>query len=687
MARRRTDNDNEAAVGGGDYDASDLTVLRGLDAVRKRPGMYIGSTDSRGLTHLLWEILDNSVDEAAAGHARNIEVLFHADGSYEVRDDGRGIPVDVEPTTGLSGLELIFTELHAGGKFGGGSYAASGGLHGVGASVVNALSSRLDSAVDRDGATWTLAFDHGEPGQFDAKGSFKHGSGPVKAGKVAKGRTGTRVRWWPDAEIFLPDAQVDTDQVYERCRQLAFLVPGLTITVTDHRDGADRVEEFRADRGLADFVDYITRGEAVCDTLVISGDAPYTETVPVLVDGKLVNTELERTCQVEVALRWVNGWDSDVRSFVNTIMTPKGGTHVTGFDRALTRVANEALREAKVLRDKDENVIRDDVQEGLVAVVRVIIPEPQFEGQTKEILGTAAVQTVAYQVVADALRTWFSKGAKRVQAKAVLQKYAGAAKARQAARLQRETVRRKNALESSSLPAKLADCRSNDVTRTELFIVEGDSAGGGAKKGRDSEFQALLPIRGKILNAAKATTKQVLDNAECAALFTAIGGGWGKNFDLESCRYQRLIIMCDADVDGSHIRTLLLTLCFHYMRPLLDAGRVYAAMPPLHQIKLSGGGGVYTFTEEERIAKVAELEAAGKKIKEIQRYKGLGEMDEEQLADTTLDPATRSLRQLTVDDAEAAAEMFEILMGNDVAPRKEFIIANSELVDRELLDI
>ncbi len=668
------------------YDASSLTVLEGLDAVRKRPGMYIGSTDSRGLVHLVWEILDNAIDEATAGFCDKIDVEVFADGSVEVRDNGRGIPVDIQSETGLSGLELVLTKLHAGGKFGGGAYGASGGLHGVGASVVNALSSKLVAEVDREGATHRLAFQRGVPGRFAKNGRFRKTNELERQGRLAKTVTGTRIRFWPDEEIFPAGTAIDVSQVRERIRQRCFLVPGLSVTLT-HGTGEDRsTETFHSKKGLIDFVDYLTTGEGITDVLSFDGEDTFTETVPVVRDGTLHSEEVQRTCRVRVALRWTADWDSRVVSFVNTVPTPKGGSHVAGFDRALTRVLNEALRESRTLKDKDENVVRDDVQEGLVAVVLVNLEEPQFEGQTKEILGTAAAQSITYSVVADGLRSWFGGAGKKVHIKRALDKVAASAKARQAARLRRDTMRKKNALASGSLPAKLADCRRHGEG-AELLIVEGDSAAGPAKKGRDSEFQAILPIRGKIVNAAKATTKQVLENAECTSIFSAVGAGSGREFDLDSIRYGRLIILVDADVDGSHIRCLLLTLLYRYMRPLLEDGRVFAAMPPLHAIKVRGGTEYYTYTEEERREKEAELVKAGKKITGISRFKGLGEMNVDELANTTLDPKSRTLRRITIDDAADAAHMIDILMGNDVAPRKAFIVENSQLLAADALDI
>jgi DNA gyrase subunit B len=668
------------------YDASSLQVLEGLDAVRKRPGMYIGSTDSRGLQHCLWEIVDNAVDEAIAGHCDLINVVLHADASIEVSDNGRGIPTDTEKKTGLSGVEVVFTKLHAGGKFGGGGYAVSGGLHGVGASVVNALSSRLDVAVVRDGHRHTLSFDHGNPGKFTADGFEKSHDLAVEPAKGE--RSGTKVRYWSDRTIFLADARVDIDLTLQRARQTAFLVPGLRIVVEDHREGEPARHEFRFEGGMADMLEHATTGTPICDVVHIKGSGNFTETVPVLRDGQLVTEEVQRNLEVECALRWTGGYDHEIRSFVNIIATPKGGTHLTGFQRALNRTINDTLRNSKTLKPNEESATTEDVNEGLVAVVLVRLAEPQFEGQTKEILGTSAATAIVSQVVSDGLRSWLASPRNKNMAKAVQDKVAGAVRARVAARLQRETVRRKTALESSnSLPAKLSDCRTNDKERSELILIEGDSAGGTVKAARDSEFQALMPLRGKILNVMKASEKQMLDNAECAAIISAMGAGAGKSFDLENIRYGKLIFMTDADVDGSHIRCLLLTLCYRYLRPLLDAGRVYAAMPPLFRIEVSGGKEhIYCYSDSERDLKVAEINAAGKKVKAIQRYKGLGEMDADQLAETTIDVDKRKLRRMTVDDAQKAADAFEMLMGSEVSARKEFIVRNGGLLDRSRID-
>ncbi|MEU5882139.1 DNA topoisomerase IV subunit B [Spirillospora sp. NPDC047279] len=679
------------------YSARHLSVLEGLEAVRKRPGMYIGSTDSRGLAHCLWEIVDNCVDEALAGHCTHIGVTMHPDGSFEVVDNGRGIPVDIEPKTGLPGVEVVMTRLHAGGKFGGVSYTASGGLHGVGASVVNALSARVDVEVDRDGATHAISFKRGLPGEFATpgpEGRFKKKSGMRKIRKVARKTTGTRVRFWPDLQIFLKDATVEQPLVMDRMRQTAFLIPGLTIDVRDER-GEEVVEEtFRFDGGISEFCSYLAKDAEIVDVLRLQGNGHFTETVPVLDDqGHLTPTDVERDLEVDVALRWGGGYDTVTKSFVNVIATPKGGTHVQGFDRALVKVLNEQLRATKLLKNGDENVIKEDILEGLTAVVTVRLPEPQFEGQTKEILGTSAATRIVQQVVARELKNVFDNPARgqKQPLRAVLEKVVGAAKTRIAARTQRDNQRRKNALENSALPAKLVDCRTAD-DRSELFIVEGDSALGTAKLARNSEFQALLPIRGKILNVQKASVADMLKNAECAAIIQVIGAGSGRTFDIEAARYGRIILMADADVDGSHIRTLLLTLLYRYMRPMLEAGRVFAAVPPLHRIELvkpkkGQDKYVYCYSDGELRKKLVEFERKGQRWKEpVQRYKGLGEMDADQLAETTMDPRHRILRRIRVEDSEEAAKIFDLLMGSEVAPRREFITAGAAELDIERID-
>ncbi len=711
------------------YTARHLTVLEGLDAVRKRPGMYIGSTDGRGLAQCLGEIFDNSVDEALAGACSRIEVILHADGSAEVRDNGRGIPVDNEPKTGLSGVELIMTRLHAGGKFGGGSYTASGGLHGVGASVVNALSGRLDVCVQKAGYEWTMSFRRGVPGQFAGDGpeaAFTPGSGIRKGARVAKTATGTTIRFWPDRQIFVPGAEWKFGWLAQQARQTAYLVPGLSIRVADERparehadesqaedssddstradegrhsgdtarDGLTGEAEFRFVGGISEFCAHLSSGEAVTDVVRITGSGMFTETVPVLDDaGHLTPTEVERQLEVDVALRWDAGYDTTLRSFVNVIPTAKGGTHVTGFERAMVRTLNDQLKAARLLKAGDDPVIKEDVLEGLTAVISVRLPEPQFEGQTKEVLGTPAATKIVIQVVATELGNFLEgrvRGSKQ-QARAVLDKVISAAKTRIAAREHRENQRRKSALATSALPAKLVDCRSAD-DRSELFIVEGDSALGTAKNARDSEFQALLPIRGKILNVQKASLADMLKNAECAAIIQVIGAGSGNAFDLDSARYQRVIFMADADVDGAHIRTLLLTLFHRYMRPMVEAGRVFAAVPPLHRIELTNPRKgqqkyIYTYSDAEQTRTLLELERKGQRFKEPpQRYKGLGEMDAHQLAETTMDPRRRVLRRIRIEDAQAAGDMFDLLMGSEVGPRRDFIVSGATELDPSRID-
>jgi DNA gyrase subunit B len=698
------------------YTARHLSVLEGLEAVRKRPGMYIGTTDSRGLMHCLWEIIDNAVDEALGGHCDRIDVVLHADSSVEVRDNGRGIPVDVEPKTGLTGVEVVFTKLHAGGKFGGGSYGASGGLHGVGASVVNALSSRLDAEVDRGGKTYRMTFHRGEPGKFDDRGGpspeapftpFVEASELAVVGKVARGRTGTRVRYWADRQVFPKTAVFSYDELVSRVRQTTFLVPGLTISVRDERglagtpgEDGPHEEVFLHHGGTSDFVDFLAPDAAVTETWHLVGTGEFTETVPVL-DGRghLTSQEVTRECEVDVALRWGTGYETEVRTFVNIIATPKGGTHLAGLEQALVKTIRRQVevnaRRLKVsTKDSSERIEKDDILAGLTAVLTVRLAEPQFEGQTKEVLGTGPVRAIVAKVVEKELTALLTspKRDHKTQATLVLDKIVSEMRARLSARKQKEISRRKNALETSALPAKLADCRSDDVDKSELFIVEGDSALGTAKLARNSNFQALLPIRGKILNVQKASISDMLKNAECAAIIQVIGAGSGRSFDLDAARYGKVVLMTDADVDGAHIRTLLLTLFFRYMRPLVDEGRVYAAVPPLHRIELMGSGSrkgeyVYTYSEAELAATLRKLDKSGRRYKEdIQRYKGLGEMDADQLAETTMDPRHRTLRRVTAQDAAASEAVFELLMGSEVAPRRDFIVAGAGQLDRTRID-
>jgi DNA gyrase subunit B len=681
------------------YNAHHLLVLEGLEAVRKRPGMYIGSTDTRGLMHCVWEIIDNGVDEALTGAAHRIEVTLHTDGSVEVHDDGRGIPVDKEPKTGLPGVEVIFTKLHAGGKFGGGSYVATGGLHGVGASVVNALSARLDVDVERAPTIQGMSFQRGNPGVFTGDGptaDFVPQSGLTRKGaRVKKGVTGTRIRFWPDRQIFTKDATFNYDELITRARQTSFIVPGLELVIRDLRGPEPVEEKFRHDGGIGEFCDFLASDEPVSDILRLEGSDRFTETVPMLDDqGHMTPQDVERDLGVDVALRWGTGYDTELRSFVNVIATPKGGTHVAGFEQAVTRTFNEVLKSSRTLKTTEADVIKDDVLEGLTAVVTVRLAEPQFEGQTKEVLGTPAVRKIVTKVVGAELKKFLTstKRAEKAQAKLVLEKVANASRTRIAARTHRETQRRKNALESSALPSKLADCRSNDMERSELFIVEGDSALGTAKLARNSEFQALLPIRGKILNVQKASVGDMLKNAECASIIQVVGAGSGRTFDIDARRYGRIIFMADADSDGAHIRCLLATLFFKYMPDLITEGRVYSAVPPLHRIELSNPKKgmdkyVYTYSDAELQRRLAELSKKNVRWKDpIQRYKGLGEMDADQLAETTMDPRHRTLRRISVDDADAATQVFELLMGSDVAPRKDFIVANGGSLSDESLD-
>ncbi len=704
------------AASAGSYTARHLQVLEGLEAVRKRPGMYIGTTDQRGLMHCLWEIIDNSVDEALGGHGNSIDIILHADGSLEVGDRGRGVPVDIEPRTGLTGVEVVYTKLHAGGKFGGGSYAASGGLHGVGASVVNALSARLDVEVDRGGKTYAMSFRRGEPGVFnDGKGATvtETPDAPFTAyidnselrivGKAPRGATGTRVRFWPDRQIFLKDADLDYAGLVARARQTSYLVSGLRIVVRDERrmpgtpgEMGPHEEVFEHDGGIAEFTEFLADDAPLTPVWRLQGSGRFTETVPVLDErGHMTPTEVERDCAVDVAVRWGTGYDTEVQSFVNVIATPKGGTHLAGFEQALLKVFRRQLEiNARRLKVGQDKVEKDDVQAGLTAVVTVRLAEPQFEGQTKEVLGTAAVRAIVARVVEQELtdRIANPRRGEKVAADNLLQKVTAEMKTRISARLHKETQRRKSALESSTLPAKLVDCRTHDVARSELFIVEGDSALGTAKLARSSDYQALLPIRGKILNVQKASVQDMLKNEECASIIQVIGAGSGRTFDLDQARYGKVIVMSDADVDGAHIRTLLLTLFFRYMRPLVAAGRVYAAMPPLHRLEVITGGGrkneyVYTYNEAQMRRTRADLERRGKRVKEPpQRYKGLGEMDADQLADTTMDPRYRTLRRITLGEAEGAERTFELLMGNEVAPRRVFIIDSAKSVTAERID-
>ncbi|MEJ3749535.1 DNA topoisomerase IV subunit B [Actinomycetes bacterium KLBMP 9797] len=658
------------------YGADDLTHLEGLDAVRKRPGMYIGSTDSRGVNHLLNEIVDNATDEGVAGHATRVEVILHADGSVQVDDDGRGIPTDVHAKSGLSGVELVLTRLHAGGKFGGSGYKTSGGLHGVGASAVNALSSRFEVTVKRAGKVHQMAFQRGVPE-----------SGLQVARAMKRGEaTGTSIRYWYDERYFEKSAALDVEAVRTKLRNTAFLVPGVTYVLRQ----PDGEEVFQAPNGLVDMVEFLTPSgdRPVCGTLVIEGTGTYRENAAD--QNGVMRSNVERRAEVEIALRWGTGYERTVECFSNTIRNSHGGTHRKGFERAVLRALVDSIRNTRgLLKPKEDAPVLDDVLEGMTAVVHVRLPEPQFTSQTKDELSTAGVTKVVQSVVEQHIKAWVDGRRTKTEARTVLQKIVDAARVRLTQKQQKDAARRKTALEGAAMPAKLVDCRSTGVERSELFIVEGDSALGTARLARSSEYQALLPIRGKILNVQKANLQQVLDNAECSAIVQVLGAGSGRTFDLGQMRYGRVLIMADADVDGSHIRTLLITLFAKYMRPVIEAGRLFAAMPPLHKVVTKGRDPktFYTYTQQEMTSTVARLEKSGKQVvKPIPRFKGLGEMNADELWDTTMNPASRAVRRITLDDVDAADRTLELLMGDAVPPRRAWLIDSADRVDEETID-
>lgn len=669
-----------------EYGASDITVLEGLEAVRKRPGMYIGSTTERGLHHLVYEVVDNSVDEALAGYASHIEVTIQADGGVRVQDDGRGIPVDEHPTEHKSTVEVVMTVLHAGGKFGGGGYAVSGGLHGVGISVVNALSKKVITEVHRQGYSWHISF---------ANGGIP--DGPLRRGKASQ-KTGTIQTFYPDPEIF-ETVEFDFETLRARFQQMAFLNKGLTISLTDERDqfeGGDEVAEeedekdkvlplnrvganaegyrtvtYRYDNGLFDYVHFLNAGSKT----VINEDIIYFEA-----------EDTVRHMALEVAMQWTGSYKESVHSYANTINTHEGGTHEEGFRAALTSLVNRYARENKLLRDKDDNLTGEDVREGLTAVISIKISEPQFEGQTKTKLGNSEAKSFTQREINDHMADWFDRNPS--VAKDVVRRAITAAQARMAARKARETTRRKGLLETSSMPGKLKDCASKDPSISEIYLVEGDSAGGSAVQGRDPNSQAILPLRGKILNVERARLDRALSNAEIQAMITAFGTGIGDDFDLEKARYHKIVLMADADVDGQHITTLLLTLLFRFMRPLIEAGYVYLAQPPLYRIKWSNAPHDYVFSDAERDEALARGQAKNQRLPKdngIQRYKGLGEMDYTELWDTTMDPQRRTLLQVKMEDAAAADQIFSVLMGEDVEARRDFIQQNAK--DIRFLDI
>jgi DNA gyrase subunit B len=651
------------------YSASSITVLEGLEAVRKRPGMYIGSTGERGLHHLIWEVVDNAVDEAMAGYATRVEVVLQDDGGVRVVDDGRGIPVGMHPVEKKPAVEVVMTVLHAGGKFDSDSYAVSGGLHGVGVSVVNALSSALDVEIHTDGHVWRQHYEHSVPG-------------PLRKGEATR-RTGSSVTFWADADIF-ETTTYNIETIRRRLQEMAFLNKGLTIVLRDERNGDSGAEEpdaagfvakvkehvFHYPGGLEDFVAHLNKSKDPIHKKLVSfsGEGPGHS--------------------VEVAMQWNSGYTESVYTFANTINTHEGGTHEEGFRSALTSTVNRYARDKKLLKDKDPALSGDDIREGLAAIVSVKVKEPQFEGQTKTKLGNTEVKSFVQRICNEWLADWFERNP--TEARTIVNKSVQSAQARMAARKARELVRRKSAGDLGGLPGKLADCRSNDPTRSEVYIVEGDSAGGSAKSGRDSMYQAILPIRGKIINVEKARLDRVLKNTEVQAIITALGTGIHDEFDLSKLRYHKIVIMADADVDGQHIRTLLLTLLFRFMRPLVEAGHVFLAQPPLYKIKWSGRGvePEFAYNDRERDGLVEAGRAAGKRLPKeegVQRYKGLGEMNAKELWETTMDPANRVLLQVTLDDAATADELFSILMGEDVDSRRSFITRNAK--DVRFLDV
>ncbi|GEA82719.1 DNA topoisomerase (ATP-hydrolyzing) subunit B [Cellulomonas uda] len=665
---------------GGSYDADAITVLEGLEAVRKRPGMYIGSTGERGLHHLVYEVVDNSVDEALAGYCDHIEVTLLADGGVRVVDNGRGIPVAIHPTEGKPTLEVVMTILHAGGKFGGGGYAVSGGLHGVGVSVVNALSKRVESVVRRDGFTWEMDFENGG-----------HPVGGIRKGEPTQ-ETGTQQTFWADDTIF-ETVEYDFETLRSRFQQMAFLNKGLQITLTDERpqhlgtedevagepDAPDaddkpaaRTVTYRYDDGLLDYVKHLNSAKKV-------------ELVhPDVIDFEAEDTD--KRISVEIAMQWTTAYSESVHTYANTISTTEGGTHEEGFRAAMTGLINRYARDKNLLKDKDENLTGDDIREGLTAVISVKLGEPQFEGQTKTKLGNTEAKTFVQRVVTDQLGDWLDSHPN--EARDVIRKSIQASAARMAARKAREATRRKGLLESGGMPGKLKDCQSNRPEECEVFIVEGDSAGGSAVRGRNPRTQAILPIRGKILNVERARLDRALSNLEVQALITAFGTGIGEDFDLAKLRYHKIVLMADADVDGQHIRTLLLTLLFRYMPDLIKNGHVYMAQPPLYRIKWSNAEHDYVYSDRERDAFIVEGQAAGKRLPKensIQRYKGLGEMDYSELWETTMSPEHRTLLQVTLDEAAAADEIFSVLMGEDVEARRSFIQRNAK--DVRFLDI
>ncbi|MEV6314156.1 DNA topoisomerase (ATP-hydrolyzing) subunit B [Streptomyces sp. NPDC051776] len=656
------ENNTASTPGKPSYDASAITVLEGLDAVRKRPGMYIGSTGERGLHHLVYEVVDNSVDEALAGHADTIDVTILPDGGVRVVDNGRGIPVDIVPSEGKPAVEVVLTVLHAGGKFGGGGYAVSGGLHGVGVSVVNALSSKVSVEVCRDGHRWTQDYKLGVP------------TAPLAKNETVE-ITGTSVTFWADADIF-ETTEYSFETLSRRFQEMAFLNKGLTISLTDERpdhvdeDGKPLSVRYYYEGGIVDFVKYLNSRK---------GDLVHPSVISIEAEDK------ERMLSVEVAMQWNSQYSEGVYSFANTIHTHEGGTHEEGFRAALTSLINRYARDKKLLREKDDNLTGEDIREGLTAIISIKLGEPQFEGQTKTKLGNTEAKTFVQKIVHEHLTDWLDRNPN--EAADIVRKGIQAATARVAARKARDLTRRKGLLESASLPGKLSDCQSNDPAKCEIFIVEGDSAGGSAKSGRDPEYQAILPIRGKILNVEKARVDKILQNQEVQALISAFGTGVHEDFDIDKLRYHKIILMADADVDGQHINTLLLTFLFRFMRPLVEAGHVFLSRPPLYKIKWGRDDFEYAYSDRERDALLELGRQNGKRVRDdsIQRFKGLGEMNAEELRVTTMDIDHRVLGQVSLDDAAQADDLFSVLMGEDVEARRSFIQRNAK--DVRFLDI
>lgn len=678
---QKTAEDTEQRAGtvaqGTEYNASNITVLEGLEAVRKRPGMYIGSTGERGLHHLVYEVVDNSVDEALAGYASEITVTLLDNGGVKVEDDGRGIPVDIHPTEGVAAVQVVMTVLHAGGKFGNGSYAVSGGLHGVGISVVNALSTRMDTEVRRDGYVWRISYENGVP------------VAPLEQGEPTD-KTGTTQTFWPNADIF-ETVEFDFDTLRQRFHQMAFLNKSLKITLIDEREtavvegdevtGEDDATEtkhthvtYQYDNGLHDYVTHLIKTKK---------SEPVHEH-PIYFEAE----DKERVISVEVAMQWTNAYSESLHTFANTINTTEGGTHEEGFRTALTSVINKYARDKAILKEKDANLTGDDIREGLTAVISVKLGEPQFEGQTKTKLGNTEARTFVQQTTYAQLTDWLDMHPS--EGKEIIRKAMQAQTARLAARKAREATRRKSVLESAAMPGKLKDCTSRKPEECEIFIVEGDSAGGSAVNGRDPNHQAIMPIRGKILNVEKARLDRALSSDSIQSLITAFGTGVGEEFDIDKLRYHKIVFMADADVDGQHIATLLLTLVYRYMRPLIEHGYIYLAMPPLYRLKWTNAEHEYVFSDKERDIKLEEGLAAGKRLPKaegqgIQRYKGLGEMNDHELWDTTMNPETRTLKRVSIGEAAATDESFSVLMGEDVASRRSFIQRNAH--DVRFLDI